>query len=517
MKKTITIVGAGSAGCLSALFFKELFPLSTVKVIADNNIDIIGVGESTTPPVLKLFNFIKISLEDLISNAGATIKNSIKFTNWNGDGKHFYHGFTTNPSLCITSLNSRSPYSSNSFLDFSSNKTFLAINEILNNNNLDDIHFPAVSSHQNKIPLIQKNSTGILNLDFDQLANYAIHVDAKKLAHYLKEVAQTRDIEFIDDRIIDFKFSESGTIDTLITKTHNEIATDFIVDCSGFVKLFAKQLNINFESFKDYLPVNRALPFFIENTGKTPPYTEAIAMKYGWMWKIPVQGRYGCGYVFDKNLITNEQAHQEAEEIIGHQIIVPKIIDFEPGYLTEPWTKNVLNVGLSTGFIEPLEATSLWIMAESLASIVNYLEGFTHNDQFAIKEYNKNFIQFVKSISSLVNFHYLTKRQDTEFWKNINKETVKLSELKNILSFYENRLPSPLENSLYNSFDYKSWLIVGAGNNYFNQTIVKKEFESYNVNSVLQENVVAFKEKLKNASNECIDHDDFLNYIQKKV
>ena len=78
-------------------------------------------------------------------------------------------------------------------------------------------------------------------------------------------------------------------------------------------------------------------------------------------------------------------------------------------------------------------------------------------------------------------------------------------------------MPSPLENSLYNSFDYKSWLIVGAGNNYFNQTIVKKEFESYNVNSVLQENVVAFKEKLKNASNECIDHDDFLNYIQKKV
>jgi len=514
MKKNITVIGAGSAGWLSALYFKEIFSESNISVIADQENEIIGVGESTTPPILKFFSFLKIGIDDMIVHTGATIKNSIKFTNWNNSKNSFYHGFESHDYLDLMNHSSYSPYSKDNFCNFPSLVSFLALNEILKGNNLDDIHFAAVNSRNNKIPLIKKleNENHIFN--FAEIGNYALHVNAKRLAEYLKVVAFSREIKLINDRIDDFRCRENGNVYQLITRSNQIIETDFIIDCSGFARLFARKFNVSFDSYKSYLPVNKAIPFFIENKKSTPPYTEAIAMKYGWMWKIPVEGRFGCGYVFDQNYITDSEARDEIIKSLNCEVEMPRVISFEPGYYKEPWTRNILSVGLSSGFIEPLEATSIWILIQSLVSFSDFMSGFVYNDEFAKKEYNLHFTKFVKSILSIVNFHYITNRNDTEFWKNVRND-IKLEELKDILEIYNHRLPTSLENYFYNAFNFKSWLIVGAGNYYFDKEMIKKEFSLYNVGSVLNNKDVEFKKYLEAESNKCIEHDDFLNHVRK--
>jgi tryptophan halogenase len=518
VKKKIIVVGGGTAGWLSALFVHKAFPTCEVTVIDSSSVDIIGVGESTTPPIINIFDFIGISIADLVKNCGATIKDSIRFTNWNGDGKYYHHGFNTfNPNADVYLNSSLTMFSPNK-LDWPIHKPMMTLLNLYEGNSLDDLHLSAVASNENKIPYSflpesERFDKASIN-HFERHGAIALHFNARLVAEYLKSIGIQRGITHIDAIVAESALDEQGYVKSLHLKDGGKVSCDFIFDCTGFARIFVdKTYKSKFKSYKDFLPVNKAIPFFIKNEGKTPPYTEAVSMKNGWMWKIPVEGRFGCGYVFDSNYVDDETAYKELCETIGQEPDAPRVISFTPGYHVNPWNKNVLAIGLSSGFIEPLEASSIWLTTISLALFVENISGFINSDKDAIEEYNKEFIRATDSVLNLVHMHYHNQRNDTDFWKEFKQKNNTPDSLKLILEIINRRLPSTTENYLYNVFPSYSWLIVGAGNKFFDRSIIEKEYKTYNIPTI-KDKTKKYKEELKRIISNCVDHDQFLDYLR---
>lgn len=350
------IVGGGTAGWLTALFVKEKFPYSDVTVIASSEIGILGAGEGTTPPFMNFLAKIKINPNEIISNCLGTIKTGIKFTNWSGDTKHYYHNFLADT----------------------------------------------------------------------RQGDSALHFDANLLAKYLQTVGIERGIKLVDDEVTDVCTDSNNNITGLILKDKTSIDLDFVFDCSGFRRLIiGKHYNAKWASYKKILPVNRAMPFFLQNDNTNlPVYTEAIALRHGWMWKIPVQGRYGCGYVFDSGRATDSEIKEEIEEHLGHEIISPRMFSFDAGCFEDTWINNCVAIGLSSGFSEPLEATSIWVQTTSLTFLLKNINGIISIDAGAKRRYNDAVKTMNSEIAKFLHFHYLTNRQDSNFWRNFEVPAV---------------------------------------------------------------------------------------------
>jgi len=375
------VLGGGTAGWLTALYVKENFPYSDVTVIASSEIGILGAGEGTTPPFINFLKEINISFDDIVTHAKGTIKKGIKFTNWSGNKKQYFHNFESG--------------------------------------------------------LTQGNT--------------ALHFDANLLAKYLQSKGLERGIKLIDKEVTSIQGKDNIT--GLILKDNSIVPLDFVFDCSGFKRLIiGKHYNTPWKSYQSILPVNRAMPFFLENNNKNlPEYTEAIAMKHGWMWKIPVQGRYGCGYVFDKSHATDEEIKNEIEEYLNVEIISPRMFSFDAGCYETTWINNCVAIGLSSGFAEPLEATSIWIQTESIQYLLKSITGIISNNINAKKGYNLAIQNMNSEIANFLHFHYLTERDDTNFWNSFNQN-------ERIV------IPPPNDNIL--TFSDWNWNSIANGINY---------------------------------------------------
>lgn len=280
------------------------------------------------------------------------------------------------------------------------------------------------------------------NGDGDEYFHYfvnggeAMHFDASLLAKYLQTVALSRGVVLIDDKVDGFQVDDDGNILSLHLEPDYFVSGDFFFDCSGFRKLivggFYKEPWIDYQ-----MPCKRAIPFFLPNDGKNlPDYTESIAMKNGWVWKIPVNGRYGCGYVYDSNLTTDEEAKKEVEELLGFMPEFPNLFNFKPGCLKRSWVNNCVAIGLSSNFIEPLEATSIWVQIMALRMFVSV---FGQED--AREKFNFDLECMNEDILCFIYLHYMSERKDTEFWKNFQES---------------NKIPEKLEHRLLLEDEYRS-------------------------------------------------------------
>lgn len=296
---------------------------------------------------------------------------------------------------------------------------------------------------------------------------HAFHFNAKKVAEYFKKIALERGLIYIVDDVVNVEFDNDNNINKILLESSNYVDTDFVMDCSGFKRLILGQFyKPNWISYEEHLKVNTAIPFFLpRNETDLNTRTKAITMKYGWMWMAPIQGRWGCGYVFDGNMISEEEATKEIEEYLGHSFESPKTFHFSSGCYEEVWIKNCLAVGLSSGFIEPMEATSLMTVLVQLKILLKH---FPNKD---IEKYNK----YIKSVNDqnmwFVYYHYMCDRKDTEFWKFYN-------DIKNmpngLTKIYDENLNFRFNN---NSEEYeklfsdsepvyitRSWHLVRGGN-----------------------------------------------------
>jgi len=512
--KDITVLGGGTAGWLSALYAKVVMPTKSITVIESEEIGILGAGEGSTPQLITLLDIIDVPVSDLVKHTGATIKSSIKFTNWKneGDRDFFFHPFglngNANPSFYNQNIN---------FVQ-STHSIYVA----LYSTDEDYLHFDLNNklSKDNKVPfLLDENRQGVSNpmQYFEPISSFSIHFDAIKLAAYLKNIALSRGIRCIEGVVENYTQKENGDVDTLILKSGKVVESSFIIDCSGFKSFFPKKFKSKWVSYKDKLPVNSAIPFFLPmEEDSIPSYTEAIAMKYGWIWKIPLQDRYGCGYVFDSSLITADEAKKEVEEYLGHSIEVPKTLTFEPGYYKTPWVNNVVSIGLSAGFVEPLEATSIWTSIATLGRIFSTPDAMYRIDQRFVDEFNEDFCKFNESVLSFIYFHYMSGRDDTEFWKKFTKENAP-EILKKVYNISEYRL---IQTNDFNGFLWpiESWFHVGMGTNQLNLNRFSKLAMFYNYTANFSKtNLVMYKKTIDElVTKYCSTHKDFLDRLKNK-
>ena len=360
----ITVIGGGTAGWISALFFKK-FGDHTITVIDSSRIGILGAGESSTPILPSLLKNLDIDLNDFIKKTNATKKYSNDFINWSPNGGEYTHAF---------------------------------------------------------------------ELNYDKVV-YGIHFDAKECAKYFKQIGINRHINHLDINIINLNQNDVGDIISIDSEEGVTIETDFVIDCSGFARLGAGKLfNSKWISYSEHLKTNAALAYFLPQTENidhtTKTHTRSIAMKNGWMWQVPLQHRWGCGYVFNDGYISIEEAKKEVEEYIGKDIEVVKTFKYNPGSYEKTWNNNCVSLGLASGFLEPIEGTSLMTLIFSIFKL-NKIGLGNYNNNEVVNEYN----EYIKDINHqcmlFVRYHYDCERTDTDFWLDI-KNLEPPQELMNI-------------------------------------------------------------------------------------
>jgi tryptophan halogenase len=385
------------------------------------------------------------------------------------------------------------------------------------NDSVKQVDFSEKISEKNKVPFIFKakgDKDPLLN--YNKVSNISIHFNATKLANRLKEIGIGRGIKVIEGIIKDVSLDEKENIKSLNLEDSQKVLCDFVFDCSGFHRLIiGKVFNSKWKSYKDFLPEDSAIPFFIDMTESIPPYTEAIAMKYGWMWKIPLQNRFGCGYVYDSSLISEEQAIKEIEDFLGYVPTYPRKnkggFKFDAGCYEEPWINNCVAVGLAANFVEPLEATSIWVSIVELTQIFGSPEWILSDSKKIRDSFNENIMGMNNDIANFIYFHYMSLRKDTEFWKKFSYDNAP-KELKEKIDLWQERLPNGFDGGEH--WSQGSWLFVGSAQETINKSLAKgyvENSEDYKKGVDMYDYFVNYQDyKIL----ECIDHREFLESLK---
>jgi len=500
MKKSIVILGGGTAGWLTALLVKAFYPSYDISLVESDEIGILGAGEGTTPHFVQMLAFLGIDLPSVIKECKATLKLGIHFKNWNGNDDSYFHGFGTNPALNPSKSNGVFP-------------SAMLVKRIAKGMHLDDIQFGKLLTRFKKVPFSLEapdKSSPNSKPTLKKHASHALHFDARLLATFLRKKAESRGIRRVEGTVSAVHNDDAGNIKSLALKDGSVVNLDFIFDCSGFARLITgKHFGAEWVSYKDFLPLDTALPFFLPHDNDVAPETEAIAMKYGWVWKIPVEGRYGCGYVFDSSYIDQVKAKEELEQFFGQKIEIPKTFKFEAGSYRDIFIKNSLAIGLAQGFIEPLEATSIWI---NNINIFDFLkaDGINTKSESKRKKINEAAYKRNESVANFIHFHYITPRQDTDFWKDFKIKNKMPQHLKDTLEeFYETPFSNVDPVFLWSN---ESFLSVSSGLNQLNREHFAEVVDRFGLK--YDDSFKKLIAKQSEISKQCLTHKQYLEVMK---
>lgn len=405
--KNVTVVGGGTAGWMAALTLRKMFlPSIDIRVIESPEIGIIGVGEGGLINLISTLNNLKIPIGQFMKETGASFKWGFCYEGWRNGKKddEFYHLFI-NPSL--PPFNKEISYFYPLISGLIVQKTPLAYA-------VKDFSYILDRVSQEVALQVLQNQSGV---------STSLHFDSHRAANFLRNIAIQREVIHTQAIVQDIELDSSGFANLVRTNNGN-FKTDLLIDASGFSRLIiGKKLKSQWNSFKEYLWLDKAIPFHLAHSEKQPELvTRASAMKAGWMWQIPLLERIGAGYVYSSEFITEQQAIEEIEQYFGSEIQPQKTLTFEPGYYEQVWQKNMMALGLSSGFVEPLEATSIGQMLEQLRmfeDLINRSGGVISD--LSIKQFNQANEASWKGIRDFLRMHYDCPRRDTEFWKKVAK------------------------------------------------------------------------------------------------
>jgi tryptophan halogenase len=435
MQTNLIIVGGGSAGYITALILKSKFQEKiNIKIIKSSAIGIIGVGEGSTEHWSDFLSFTGIDKNLMVKECGATYKFGIMFKEWGN--KNYLH--STEGDLNVK----KGP------------EDIAALNLILNNKKLNHKFL-----YENKLP--------------DHFEPNQYHFDTHKLNIFLEKISKERNIEIVDDIIEDVIVNNKG-ID-YITSKKEKYDADFFIDCTGFKRLLMNKLGAKWKSYKKYLKVNSAITFQTQEEENYNCWTLAKAMKFGWRFKIPVQGRNGNGYIFSDKYTTPEKAKIEVEKELGYKIKVGKHIKFNPGRLDKVWIKNCVAVGLSANFVEPLEATSI---GTSIQQAYLLMHNFANPGVSIRQQYNNQIESIMENIKDFIYIHYINSNKNNLFWKNYSYSKAPTN-VKQMLDLWERRLPidDDIKGSDYKLFWSSHFIQVLYGIGFYkNNKFVKKQY-----------------------------------------
>ena len=410
--RKIVIVGGGSAGWMCAMTLAaSLLPKGIeIEVLESPVVGIIGVGEGSTPWLRGFFDSLGIEESEWMPACNATYKAGITFDGW-----------STRPGF------------ESYFHPFASMLDNLTMTQFVYNSNAR-INGVDVHAHPNRFFISSKLAELCLapkpNRNFPFDVWYGYHFDAVLLGQFLQKKAIERGVKYRSCHIKHVQLKESGDIDSVVTADGEAIAADFFIDCTGFAGLLIqKALNTPYVSFADNLFNDAAVAMPTPISEDIPPQTVSTAMKNGWTWKIPLTNRYGNGYVYSSAFCSAEQAERELREHLGllDSPVEARHLKMKTGRVTKHWNRNCVAVGLSQGFIEPLEATALLFIQRTISKFVDHLEAGDVNEA-AQDRFNQGVNEHFEGTRDYIVTHYKTNsRTDTDYWR-ANTANANLSE-----------------------------------------------------------------------------------------
>jgi hypothetical protein len=425
--REVVILGGGTAGWMTAAYLARAVGASVrITLIEAATIPKIGVGEATIPNLQKVFfNYLGLAEEEWMRHCNASFKMGIRFINWRQPSEacandSFYHLFGFIPNCDGVPL---SHY------------------WVLRRHEGEDTR-PVAYACYKEAPLMDAKLSPRM-LDGTRVTNYAWHFDAHFVAAYLQKVSVGMGVHHVVDELDHVELRPDGGIAALHTRGGRRYAADLFVDCSGFRGLLINQaLGEPFIDMKDYLfcdsAVAAAVPHDDERYG-VEPYTSAIAMKSGWTWKIPMLGRFGSGYVYASDFVSQDEATEEFLKLWHLNPNQAKLnhIRFRTGRNRRAWVKNCVSIGLASCFLEPLESTGIYFIYAAIYQLAKHFPDKSFNPA-VIAAFNDAIAGMYDDCRDFVQTHYFTtSRNDTPFWR-ANKHDLRLSDsIRNKVELYK--------------------------------------------------------------------------------
>ena len=444
--RNIIIVGGGTAGWMTAAALSKVIGCQThnITLVESEQIGTIGVGEATIPMISMFNSVLGIDENEFMRETNGTFKLGIEFVNWRRLGHSYFHPFG---SLGVD-------------MDGISFSHFW-LRWARQGGALESAKFNAETEAARSLKFMRTaHETGPRLMPS---INYAFQFDASLYAAYLRRFSEARGVVRVEGKVSRVSLnSENGYIETLHLDDEREITGDFFIDCSGFKGLLISEaLQVGFEDWSHWLPVNRAVAAPCESAGELLPYTRATARDAGWQWRIPLQHRTGNGHVYCNSFISDDQA---AEMLLGNldgQLLKqPKFISFTTGVRKKCWEKNCLAVGLASGFLEPLESTSIHLVQFTLSKLLAMFPRDEFNP-YLLNRFNREMEFEYNNIKDFLIAHYkITEREDTEFWRYVKHMPIPDS-LQEKLDLFKHR--GEVMARQYELFKETSWFSVLTG------------------------------------------------------
>ncbi len=398
--RSIAIVGGGTAGWLAASMLARVLPGTgtVITVIESPEIGTVGVGEATIPPIIDLLRFLSISEDDFVRHTQATYKLGIKFTDWKQLGHSYWHPFgafgapINRRPFHHSWHKARAAGLAPSFNDFSVCATL---------GDAGKFRFPDTQS--------DSAAAGL---------RYALHFDATLVGKYLRSYAERLGVKRLERTVAGATRRADGCLDELQFSDHSTLYADLYIDCSGFRGvLIEKILGTGYVDWSALLPCDRAVAFPTALTSGRPPYTHSLARSAGWQWQIPLQHRRGNGYVYSSAHCTDEQAHDDLLRTTGEvPLAEPRFLRFATGRRKLYWNHNCIALGLASGFMEPLESTSIHLVASGMYHLFEHFPD-RRFEQTNIDSYNAELTEECERIRDFIVLHYhLNQRDDAPLW-----------------------------------------------------------------------------------------------------
>ena len=436
--RRVVIAGGGTAGWMVAAgLSKILGKLLDIRLVESDEIGTVGVGEATIPTLVLFHRLLGINEQEFMAATQGTFKLGIGFESWRDLGENYIHSF---------GLTGKDHWTAG-FQHF-----WLKGRDRKLATDYGDYCLELRASLEGRFSHLPRNGM-----------NYAFHIDAGLYAKFLRKFAEGFGVKRIEGKIVDVKLDEaSGNISSIKLDSGDLLEGDLFIDCTGFRGLLiGNALHVGYEDWSHHLFCDSAVALQTESVGPAIPYTRSIAREAGWQWRIPLQHRVGNGMVYCSRYLADDAAKQGLlANVEGKVLTEPRVIKFRPGQRRQTWKRNCIAIGLSSGFIEPLESTSIHLIQRG---IMRLLQMFPRNAicQADVDEYNTQTNIEIEHIRDFIVLHYhVTRRQDTPFWRACRAMDIPDSLRHRIELFRETgrvfRVPSEL-------FAENSWIQVMLG------------------------------------------------------